>query len=273
MSHPFVRIALCCAALGAAGIAEPASAQQRPGPRTARATARRNDMLARHLEIAREAMATVERMTDYTATFTKRERVDDTLTEEDSLFVKIRHEPFSAYLMCLGPVKPKGQEVIYIEGANNGEAWAHTTGITGKLVGTLSLDPAGSMMMDGNRHPVTNIGMRTLLRNVIDDFEEYASVTDKLDPKIYPNAKVNGNPAVCLEVTALEPLPNGNPRQRTRLFIDRALNLPIRLEAYEWPARADEEPVLVEQYEYRDLELNPGLSDTDFDINNPEYGF
>jgi hypothetical protein len=115
--------------------------------------------------------------------------------------------------------------------------------------------------------------MRNLLRNVIDDFEEYAGVTDKLKPEFYPKATVNGRPAICLEVTALEPLPNRNPRQRTRLFIDRELNLPIRLEAYEWPARAGGDPLLVEEYEYQDLDLNPGLTDTDFDIDNPAYGF
>ena len=273
MNHRNVRFLACSLGLWAILVPAAAFAQQRPGPRTARSDARRVNALARHLQIARDAQATVDQIGDYTFTFTKRERVDGELTEADSLAVKVRHEPFSVYARCLGPVKSPGQEVIYIDGANNGQAWAHTTGITGKLVGTLSLDPAGSMMMDGNRHPVTNIGMKNLIRNVIEDFEEYASVSDQLDPNVYLNAKLNGRPVICLEVTALEPLPNKNPRQRTRLYIDRELNVPVRLEAYEWPSRAGDKPLLVEEYEYTDLELNPGLADRDFDIDNPAYGF
>src|SRR5687768_10124691 len=133
MNPRIVRSVLCCAAI-TAGLMAQAAFAQRPArgtaaPRTARAAVRHNNMLARHLEVARDSLAAVEQVSDYTATFSKRELVDGALTEEESLFVKIRHEPFSAYVLCLGPVKPKGQEVIYIEGANNGEAWAHTTGI------------------------------------------------------------------------------------------------------------------------------------------------
>lgn len=273
MNHRTVRFLALVLGLWAILQSPATFAQQRTAPRTARTDTRRVNPLARHLEIARNVQANVDQIGDYTFTFTKRESIDGALTEADSLAVKVRHEPFSVYLRCLGPVKPAGQEVIYIDGANNGQAWAHTTGITGRLVGTLSLDPAGSMMMDGNRHPVTNIGMKNLIRNVIEDFEEYASVSDQLDPKVYRNAKLNGRPVICLEVTALEPLPNKNPRQCTRLYIDRELNVPIRLEAYEWPRRAGEEPLLVEEYEYTDLQLNPGLADRDFDIDNPDYGF
>jgi outer membrane lipoprotein-sorting protein len=43
--------------------------------------------------------------------------------------------------------------------------------------------------------------------------------------------------------------------------------LPIYVEIFDWQNE------LVERYGYRDLRLNPGLTDADFDPKNPAYGF
>ena len=77
-------------------------------------------------------------------------------------FSRFRHEPFSVYLYCLGPNKPKGQEVIYVEGRNNNEVLAHSTGLK-KIVGTLSLESTSPRMMEGNLYPITNIGIQNLV--------------------------------------------------------------------------------------------------------------
>jgi outer membrane lipoprotein-sorting protein len=49
--------------------------------------------------------------------------------------------------------------------------------------------------------------------------------------------------------------------------IDRDHRLPIYIEIFDWDNQ------LVERYGYRDLRLNPGLTDEDFDPKNPAYGF
>ena len=58
-----------------------------------------------------------------------------------------------------------------------------------------------------------------------------------------------------------------------RIFIDDELNIPIRYEAYGWPSRTGDLPVLEEEYTYLDVKLNNGFTDDDFDIRNPNYGF
>ncbi len=46
-------------------------------------------------------LAFLQQTPDYTAQFTKQELVAGELTEEQSIYVKIRHQPFSIYLKWL----------------------------------------------------------------------------------------------------------------------------------------------------------------------------
>ena len=70
----------------------------------------------------------------------KRERIDGTLQPAESMFVKIRHEPFSVYTYFKAPDNMKGQEALYVDGKNDGCLLGHGVGIK-KVVGTLRLSP------------------------------------------------------------------------------------------------------------------------------------
>ena len=61
---------------------------------------------------------------------------------------------------------------------------------------------------------------------------------------------------------------------RAEIFIDDALNIPLRYAAYHWPEKpgSKELPVL-EEYTYLNVKLNVGLTDADFDSENPNYNF
>ena len=96
------------------------------------------------LRWAREGLPGIEKIQDYTATLIKRERIGNTLGEEQYVALKVRHKPFSVYLNFLAPAAVKGQECMYIEGANNGKMWAHGTGIQEKMFGTVSLVPTAT---------------------------------------------------------------------------------------------------------------------------------
>ena len=58
-----------------------------------------------------------------------------------------------------------------------------------------------------------------------------------------------------------------------RAYFDEQTKLPIRWEAYRWPAVAGGPPILVEEVTYRDIRLNQGFTDLDFDPRNPAYAF
>jgi len=237
--------------------------------------------LATALNIARDGLNRVQAdVKDYTATLVKRERVDGTVGELDYMFVKVRNrkvqdgkvtQPLSVYLTYLKPASVKGREVIYVEGQNNGNLIAHEGGFKGRFLPTMPLPPTGALAMRGQRYPITEIGIENLIVKLIER-GELAMRFPEVTCVFRKNAKVRDRVCTVLEVTQ----PNRRPELEFHLaqvFIDDALNLPIRYVAYDWPKRPGAEPELIEEYNYIDLKLNVGLTNADFDPRNPQYTF
>lgn len=222
----------------------------------------------------RWAEAGLDRMrtiTDYTCTFYKRERIGGTLNDYEVMYLKVRHEPFSVYIYFLSPPSMRGQEVIYIAGANDGHMWAHPTGVRNRLIGTVSLDPTGMIAMKGNRYPLTDIGFLNLTERLVIVGRNDAQFGE-CDVQFFQGAKIGGRTCTCVQV--VHPVPRRNfTFHLARIFVDDELNLPVRYEAYSWPRQEGGQPELEEEYTYLNLQTNVGLSDFDFDTRNPNYGF
>jgi hypothetical protein len=223
------------------------------------------------LKMAESALKNIEsNVKDYTCTLIKRERIGDKLGEQEFMFVKIRHEPFSAYTYFLKPDRVKGQEALYVEGQNEGNLLGHGVGIK-KIAGTVSLKPTSMLAMQGQRYPITEIGILNLTRRLIEVGEEDKKYGE-CEVKFFNGAQINKRPATVIQV--VHPVPRRNFRfHMARIFVDEQLNMPIRYEAYDWPAAPGEKPPLLEEYTYVDVKLNVGLTDADFDKTNPNYGF
>ncbi|MCA9102100.1 MAG: DUF1571 domain-containing protein [Planctomycetales bacterium] len=219
------------------------------------------------LDEASQVLASVQ---NYECIFSKREFIDGTLTETENMYFKVRHEPFSVYLYCYGPAKPKGQEAIYVEGRNNGQVVAHSTGIRA-IAGTVHLDPLSARMMEGNRHPITDVGMKNLTGKLLDRYRREAQY-DGTVVKEYDNVQVAGRTCKCIEIT--------HPQQYRpfdfyvmRIYLDKQWKVPVCMQAYGWPTQAGGAPQLVEEYTYSQLKFNVAMTDRDFDPNNPNYGY
>ena len=220
---------------------------------------------------AYQGLQDMQKIVDYSAIMVKRERVNGKLGDPEYSFVKIRHKPFSVYMYFLEPASVKGQEVIYVEGQNGGKMWAHPAGIRNKLIGTVSLDPTGPIAMQGNRYPITEIGLRTLVRRLIEVGEQDMKYGE-CEVKFFEGAKINDRTCTCIQV--VHPVPRRNFRfHMARIYVDTELNLPVRYESYDWPTEPDGAPQLIEEYTYLNVKVNNGFTDTDFDVRNPSYGF
>ncbi len=234
-----------------------------------------NGAVAQHplepvVQLARRAELRLKDIRDYTCVLVKRERIDGELTTYESLFLKVRHEPFSVYLYCLGPTKPKGQEAIYVAGRNNNEVQAHSTGLK-SLVGTFSLEPTSPRLMEGNLYPLTNIGIQNMTTRLITrETDEMAF--GECEVKFYEGAKIDNRLCTCAEI--IHPVPRKNFKfHRTRVFYDNEWQIPVRVENCGWPAQPGTEPPVMEEYTYQKVQLNRGLKDIDFDVRNPTYKF
>ena len=219
---------------------------------------------------ARQGLQRIQQIQDYSAVMVKREQVNGKLGEEQYMFVKVRHRPLSVYMYFLKPDTLQGQEVMWIEGQNDGEMWAHGTGLK-SFFGTVSLSPTSMLAMDGNRYPITEIGILNLTRRLLEVAERDAQYGE-CEVKFFPGARVNNRTCTCIQV--LHPVPRRNFLFHVaRIFVDDELNVPIRYEAYDWPPEPGGTPELLEQYTYLNLRLNNGFTDADFDIRNPQYRF
>ncbi|MBX3413498.1 MAG: DUF1571 domain-containing protein [Pirellulales bacterium] len=208
---------------------------------------------------------------DYSCTFYKRERIDGELGEYQSMFVKVRHNPFSVYMFFLGPGKLRGQECIFVRGQNNGNLLAHPTGFRKTVVGTVSLDPTGMIAMSGNRYPITEVGVLNLVERLV-EIGERDTQYGECEVQFFQGAKINNRDCTCIQV--IHPVPRRNFLfHLARIFVDTELNMPVRYEAYDWPEKQGGPPVLTEEYTYLNLKLNNGFTDADFSTDNPSYQF
>lgn len=220
------------------------------------------------IRIAQSSLQTLAGVKDYEAAMVKRELIGDRLILQ-SMTIRFRETPFSVYLGFNG--ENTGREVLYVDGKYQNMILAHEGSGLKSLVGTVSLSPTGKDVMAENRYPITSIGLRNLLKKLIERWEEEAKFGE-CDVKYYQNAKLDESQ--CLVIECSHPQPRRQFKfHLTRLFIDKQTNLPVRVENYSFPARDGEKPMLQEEYTYRNLRVNVGLTDLDFDRSNRDYAF
>ena len=210
-------------------------------------------------------------ITDYSCTVVKRERIGGELQPHEYMFAKIRHEPFSVYLYFLAPESVKGQEVIYSDGKNDGNMLAHAGSGVRAMVGTVSLKPQSMLAMQGNRYPITEIGVENLAKRLV-EVAKHDKQFGECDVNFFPEAKVNGRVCTCIQV--VHPVPRRNFRfHLARVYMDDEYLIPIRYEAYDWPKEQGGQPILMEEYTYMNVKVNNGFTDADFDPTNAAYKF
>jgi hypothetical protein len=224
------------------------------------------------LRWARQEQEMIDRnVRDYSATIVSRERIGGKLEEYRSIFVKVRHQPPSVYVYVITPESHKGDEAIYVEGRNDGKLLGHTTGITGQMVGTVALDPQGPTAMNGQRHPIIEVGIRHLCQQLITFGSNDVQFAES-QVRFLSGLKLNDRR--CWGVEVIHPMARTNFQfHRLRLFVDEQFKLPVRYEQYDWPQQPGGPPQLVEECNFMNLRINNGFTDTDFDPRNPRYEF
>ena len=219
----------------------------------------------------RERPRVVKEVKDYTAVVTKQENINGDLQEAQVMEMKFRQEPFSVYLKFRYPKKINGQEAIYVRGANDNKLIAHGVGVE-RTFGTQKMDPEGFIAMRGNKYPITEIGIVNLVDKLLE--VGYRDAKYGECEVNYYDKGVLVDDRECTLIEVVHPIPRKNFQFHiARVYVDKALNLPIMYESYDWPKKEGEDPVLIEAYTYQKLKINVGLTDKDFDYKNPAYNY
>ena len=141
----------------------------------------------------------------------KRERIGDTLYDYEYMFAKIRNEqvsngqvivPFSVYLYFLKPEDIKGREVSSCGPERRQIVRPRTARfVQGQI--RLRLAATGRLMaMQGNRYPITEIGLETLVVRLIEKGtrDKQNGAREECIVEFRKGAKINGRQCTMLEV-------------------------------------------------------------------------
>ena len=241
-------------------------------------TADPKDMPRLLIQMLGEGLRKTKRVDDYTATFYRMERVNDKIGDEERILLKFRERPFSVYMKWLSGDK-KGREVVYIAGTNDNKMRLRL-GPRELIVlpfRTVSLDPNHPTVLKHARHPITNAGFRNGLKAIKDicelalrqgDLGDGSVVSKGTRPfKDAPNDSGNRNVRETYVIERTLPQKDEYYCKRLVIYLDTKTYFPIRIVTYGF----DEE--LLERYTYRDIRVNQGLTDADFDEKNEQYNF
>jgi len=196
---------------------------------------------------------------DFTATFQKQEKVGNKMFRDDQIQLKFQ-KPFKVYMKWTGEAK----EALYVEGQYNNKVLARCDGLLG--LATWSFSPRSSALMRESRHPITEVGFGFIL-----------DVMNKNIPKAYENGDMeivkmaddqfDGRPATIVEAKFRSSEARQYYTSRIVFHVDKEFLLPVGIACY------DDKGELQEEYIYKDLKPNSGLTEMDFSKDNKEYRF
>lgn len=220
------------------------------------------------LRIIADAHRAIGQVQDYECVFVKQERVGASLLSPQTIRMKARMEPRCIYLSF--QTVHKGREAIYFPARFSEKLVAHEGGWKGYVAGTMHLDPRGRLAMSDNRHPVMDAGLDKMVARIHENWNRH----------LQPGHIVRIDRGLSLENRSTTLVQTRHGRKETefdyhvvKLYFDDELRLPVRFIGYGWPKHSHEAPPVLEDYHFRNLRINVGLSDRDFDPANPTYAF
>jgi hypothetical protein len=215
--------------------------------------------VVRVLEDMERAYAQVD---SYTATSLVQERVQEELDPTHLIALKFK-KPFNVYMRWLeGP--HKGRQALFPVGADRNELLVRVPLLVGGM--TLTLDPQSPRARRGGRHPITDVGIGRLLDFLKDNARRGLQVGD-LRVEDQGHQMTFDRPTQRYVLRFPRDQAKGYYCMTAVVDVDREHRLPIYAEMFDWQDQ------IFERYGYRDLRLNAGLTDADFDPKHPDYGF
>ena len=207
--------------------------------------------------------AAYAKVSDYTALFARQEVIEGRLRPAEEALLKYRR-PRSIYLRWVaGP--GTGREILFVEGRDGGRILLHHPGLLSGLV-TAVLAPDSPRVLRESRHPITDVGIGRLIELIAANARR-ALGRNELAVADAGVVEARGRREHRLELTLPRDPAKGYYCYRAIVAIDLEWNLPVAARIFDWSDR------MVEDYRYREVQLNPGLSPLDFDPANPEYRF
>ena len=213
-------------------------------------------------QVIEEMRQAYGRVDHYTATFLLQERVDRELGPNQQLLLKFK-KPLKIYLRWLKG-KHEGRQALYPAGVDGNELWVRLPLLVGSV--TVSLDPQSPRARKDSRHAITDIGIGKLVDFVTENASRGLQ-RGELTIEDSGHRITFDRPAQRYILNFPADPAKGYYCMTALIDVDREYQLPVYTEIFDWHSQ------MIERYGYRDVRINPGLTDADFDPKNPAYGF
>ena len=213
----------------------------------------------RILQVLQAGLNRLEGCDGYTASFYRQERVDGELLDPETMELKVRHEPYSVFLEW----PDARRQASYVTGENDNKLLVRSRGLL-SAVGTMKLDPEGSMALRESRYPITQVGLLPLTKCLITHYERDLKQAAGIRCDLQ---EVIEHQRPCLQFTIVYASSElDETYQKSIVCIDKELSLPISVRNFGWTESTEEPLELIEHYAYSNLDLNCQLSRPDFEI-------
>lgn len=231
-----------------------------------------------HIAMLHEALVRLDGVSTYTATFERQERVGDELLDGQTMFMKMRHEPFSVFLNVTDGAHT-GRQIIYPKADDDPRMLVQLTRFGGRLP-AIPLEPTSALAMKECRYPITMAGIKEITKQALDLRQRELAHGPLVTTMMRDDASFDGRPAYEFTVEYDKPELSEASYRRCEIHIDAKLMVPVQIRNWTWaelvpdadPANVDES-TLLEHYVFRNVDLDIQLDDTDFDCENEQYAF
>lgn len=217
--------------------------------------------------IARLSRERYEReVRDYRCVFVKQERIDGELKPVEEIDVRYRKSPASIYMTWLRNAD-QVKRCLYIDRPDfvdeRGRKFAlvEPAGMLVRLiVSKVEIPIHDKLARQASRRTIDEFGFGATL-DLLDRYNEVASKRGVLNLRYAGEGVVDGRPTYVLERFLPYDGPNGDyPDARLVIQFDQETLMPVSVKSY-----ADEAGThLLGSYEFRQVRLNPGLTEADF---------
>lgn len=220
------------------------------------------DSLDVFMTLLRESEDAIRSVHSYKAILEKQVRIDGVLQDPEEIELKVRHKPYAVYMQWKGD----GQEALYVEGEHDNHVLARAKTGLAALKGVWKLEPDSSKAMEGNRYPITEIGVQKLTQRVRDFFAEekracVVSCTHQFED-------LDDNPTIIVQMSF--PTQEESQYSTCKYLFDAESKLLYGVELCEWDYKGDPAGI-AEKYIYREINCSDCPDDEEFDSEYPEY--
>jgi hypothetical protein len=218
--------------------------------------------LIQDIERARERS---ESLSCYTAVLEMEEEIGGRLRDPEVVDLRFRSNPFSVYMTW----RDSTQEALFVAGKNDDRLLIRPTKGLAAIKRVWNLEPESRVAMKSCRYSIRDTGLYKLAERVHQFYIDGAFDSDAIQCEV--GSRVAHERELTEYVVEFPDAKLCDKYSKCHYGFDNETGFLVTVKNYGWGE--DGSQPLLERYHYHTIDASREFSDTDFDHQNPEYGF